>query len=235
MILQGLSQNQDLGRRLATTLLAKWTGENPAKDAANEKEKVTAWQEWFRANYPDLPDPVLPEESALDRYTFDELEEYLDSDDALAATAEQGRLVYAKADCVKCHRFGEIGGGVGPDLSSVGKRFQKKELLQSILYPSHFISDQYATKTVATASGRTFTGVIQEKKDGSVVVLDPEGNEIFVAAEDIDEIVPNKKSTMPAGLLNELSLEDIASLFAFLNQQAQPKISGKVDREKRGR
>ena len=235
LILQGLSQNQDLGRRLATTLLAKWTGENPAKDAANEKEKVTAWQVWFRANYPDLPDPILPEESALDRYTFDELEEYLDSDDALAATPEAGRLVYAKADCIKCHRFGEIGGGVGPDLSSVGRRFQKKELLQSILYPSHFISDQYATKTVATASGRTFTGVIQGKKDGSVVVLDPEGNEIFVAAEDIDEIVPNKKSTMPAGLLNELSLEDIASLFAFLNQQAQPKVSGKVDREKRER
>ena len=174
---------------------------------------------------------MLPEESALDRYSFDELEEYLDSDDALAANPEHGRIVYAKADCIKCHRFGEIGGGVGPDLSSVGKRFQKKELLQSILYPSHFISDQYATKTVATASGRTFNGVIEEKKDGSVVVLNPEGNEIFVAAEDIDEIVPNKKSTMPAGLLNELSLEDIASLFAFLNQQSQPKISRKIGRE----
>ncbi len=235
LILQGLNQNQDVGRRLATTLLAKWTGENPASDATNEKAKITAWQNWFRATYPDLPDPVLPEESALDRYSFDELEEYLDSDDALAATPEQGRIIYAKADCIKCHRHGDIGGGVGPDLSSVGKRFQKKELLQSILYPSHFISDQYATKTVATASGRTFNGVIREKKDGSVVVLDPEGNEVFVAAEDIDEIVPNKKSTMPAGLLNELSLEDIASLFAFLNQQTQPTVSGKVDREKRKR
>ena len=117
----------------------------------------------------------------------------------------------------------------------MGRRFQKKELLQSILYPSHFISDQYATKTVATASGRTFNGVIREKKDGSVIVLDPEGNEIFVAAEDIDEIVPNKKSTMPAGLLNELSLEEIANLFAFLNQRAQPKISEKADRENQAR
>ena len=148
---------------------------------------------------------------------------------------EHGRIVYAKADCIKCHRFGEIGGGVGPDLSSVGKRFQKKELLQSILYPSHFISDQYSTKTVATASGRTFNGVIKEKKDGSVVVLDPEGNEVFVAAEDIDEIVPNKKSTMPTGLLNELSLEDIASLFAFLNKQSPAKISRKLDRKSSAR
>ena len=230
VILQGLSQNQDVGRRFSTALLEKWTGKNPATDASNEQEKVLAWQNWFRSTYPELSDPVLPEESALDRYSFDELEEYLDSDDALAANPEHGRIVYAKADCIKCHRFGEIGGGVGPDLSSVGKRFQKKELLQSILYPSHFISDQYATKTVATASGRTFNGVIEEKKDGSVVVLNPEGNEMFVAAEDIDEIVPNKKSTMPAGLLNELSLEDIASLFAFLNQQSQPKISRKVDR-----
>jgi len=36
---------------------------------------------------------------------------------------------------------------------------------------------------------------------------------------------------MPAGLLNELSLDDIASLFAFLNQQSQPKISRTVGRE----
>ena len=230
VILQGLRQNQDVGRRLAAALLEKWTGENPAQDAANENEKISAWQNWFRANYPELPDPVLPEESALDRYTFDELEQYLDSDDALVASPEQGRIIYAKADCIKCHRLGEIGGGGGPDLSSVGKRFQKKELLQSILYPSHFISDQYTTKTVATASGRTFNGVVKEKTDGSVVVLDPEGNEIFVAAEDIDEIVPNKKSVMPAGLLNELSLEDIASLFAFLNQQSPATVSRRVDR-----
>jgi hypothetical protein len=35
---------------------------------------------------------------------------------------------------------------------------------------------------------------------------------------------------MPAGLLNELSLEDIASLFAFLNQQSPATVSRRVDR-----
>ncbi|MEE2780674.1 MAG: HEAT repeat domain-containing protein [Planctomycetota bacterium] len=230
VILLGLRQNQDMGRKLALALLQKWSGENPGEAEEQNAQKLTAWQDWFRAEYPDLPDPVLPQDSELDRYTFDELEQYLESDDALVASPESGRIVYAKADCIKCHRFGEIGGGVGPDLTSVGKRFRKKELLQSIVYPSHFISDQYATKTVATAGGKTLNGVVKENNDGSVLILDPEGNRITVAAADIDEIVPNKKSTMPAGLLNELSLEEIASLFAFLNEKQTPTVSRRIDR-----
>ena len=119
---------------------------------------------------------------------------------------------------------------MGPDLTTVSKRFQKKELLESIIFPSHVIPDQYATKTVATASGRILRGIVHQNNDGSVVVVDPEGKQASVAAEDIDEIVPNKESTMPPGLLNALSLEEIASLFAFLNQQPPAAVSRRVDR-----
>ena len=66
--------------------------------------------------------------------------------------------------------------------------------------------------------------------DGSIIVIDPEGNKSTVAAEDIDEIATNKESTMPAGLLNSLSLEEIASLFAFLNQQPRATVSQRPDR-----
>ena len=30
----------------------------------------------------------------------------------------------------------------GPDLTAVGRRFQRREVLQSIVYPSHDVSDQ---------------------------------------------------------------------------------------------
>ncbi len=225
LILQGLKQKQDTGRRLVTTLLEKWTGELQSEFGETQIEKIAAWQSWFRETYPDLPDPVLPKEVDEDRYSFSELEQYLETDEALVAKPELGRLVYAQANCIKCHRFGKLGADVGPDLSTISKRFQKKELLESIIFPSHIISDQYATKTVATASGRILRGIVNENNDGSIIVIDPEGNRLTVAAADIDEIGPNKESTMPAGLLNALSLEDIANLFAFLSQQPPTIVS----------
>jgi putative membrane-bound dehydrogenase-like protein len=230
VILQGLKQNQDAGRRLATGLLKKWNGALPEQSAKTQIDKLTAWQSWFRKTYPDLPNPVLPEEAEGDRYRFSELKEYLESEDAEIAKPELGRHVYTQAQCIKCHRFGELGSGIGPDLTTINKRFQKKELLESIIFPSHVISDQYATKTVAMASGRILQGIVHENNDGSIIVIDPEGNKSTVAAEDIDEIATNKESTMPAGLLNSLSLEEIASLFAFLNQQPRATVSQRPDR-----
>ena len=36
---------------------------------------------------------------------------------------EQGRLAYEAAQCGACHRFGDDGGSVGPDLTAISSRF----------------------------------------------------------------------------------------------------------------
>ena len=62
---------------------------------------------------------------------------------------------FAKAQCIKCDRCGASSETLGPDLTTVAKRFQRKEMLESIVYPSHNISDQYAAQ-VATSRDRSF-------------------------------------------------------------------------------
>jgi hypothetical protein len=58
-----------------------------------------------------------------------------------------------------------------------------------------------------------------------VVVLQSNGQKATIAAEDIEKTVPSKISAMPQGLLNTMSLEEIADLFAFLNQAPDGSIA----------
>src|SRR5262249_34584079 len=55
---------------------------------------------------------------------------------------DDGRKKFESA-CASCHRFGSIGTDIGPDLTTIGSRFQKKDILEAILWPSKDISDQY--------------------------------------------------------------------------------------------
>ena len=80
------------------------------------------------------------------------------------------------------------------------------------------ISDQYASRTVTLTTGKSVTGMVAPQADGSLVVLQADGQKVHVVKSDIEDIAPSKKSAMPDGLLNPLSLEEIADLFAYLSQ-----------------
>jgi len=120
------------------------------------------------------------------------------------------------AQCSKCHRYGDKGESLGPDLTSISKRFMRKEVLQSILFPSHIISDRYRSKSVITTKGKTYTGIVGAGAPGEKVILQSDGKKITIDEDDIEEIVASSKSVMPDNLLNELTLEQISDLFSYL-------------------
>ena len=109
----------------------------------------------------------------------------------------------------------------------MSKRFQKKEILESILHPSQIISDQYASKIVQLHDGRTINGLVSPQPDGGIVVLTSEGQKIPVAKDQIDTLQPSKTSAMPAGLLNTLTLEEIADLFQYLGTPPARNLSSR--------
>lgn len=215
-ILSGLKLGKDSGPALA--LLERWTGQRIAAEGDEWKVALGAWQQWFAENYPQLPAAELPVEPEGTRWTFQELSDYLHGTSASQGDAGRGALVFEKAQCIKCHRYGTRGEGVGPDLTTVSQRFQKREILESIVFPSHVVSDQYAAKIVVTTDGRTFTGIVGESGSDAILVLDSNGEKHVVAKDLIDEIAPTSKSSMPEGLLDPLTLEEIADLFAYLGQ-----------------
>ncbi|HUY36118.1 MAG TPA: HEAT repeat domain-containing protein [Pirellulales bacterium] len=217
VILCGLKLKEN-GGTLAVKLLGRWTGERAHQPGDTWDTALAAWQRWFENKYPNEPAPTLPEEPQEARFSYPELLGYLTGDTATRGNPERGAEMFTTAKCVKCHRYGTRGEGVGPDLSTVGLRFQRKEILESIIFPSQVISDQYASKTVTTSAGRTYTGIIAPAGNGSIVVLQANGEKATIHKDDIEETSPSKKSAMPEGLLNQLTLEQIADLFAYLSR-----------------
>lgn len=133
-----------------------------------------------------------------------------------------GKAAFQATQCARCHRFKNDGGGVGHDLTGVGNRFSNRDLLESIILPSKVISDQYASKTVVTTEGQTFTGLVGLQPDGSASVFQSNGQTVSVPKDQIDEIVPSPVSTMPEGLVSVLTKEEILDLIAYLRAAGDP-------------
>jgi putative heme-binding domain-containing protein len=215
VILTGL-RSKESGAAKAVALLEHWTGQKLTMPEEKGEAALAAWQTWFREQYPDQPDPALPIESEESKWSLDELVKYLNSADGKQGRASYGELVFEKAQCIKCHRFGTRGEAIGPDLTTISRRFQKKEVVQSVLFPSHVISDQFASRSIVTKDGLTYTGLVGAQGENAIVVLDSTGKKTVIERDNIEQVEPHKKSAMPDGLFNTLTLEEIGDLFAYL-------------------
>ena len=122
--------------------------------------------------------------------------------------------------CAKCHELFNEGEYVGPSLTSY-QRSDRRQLLLQIVNPGLEIREGFELNVVITADGRVLTGFITFQDDNFLVIRGSEGEDVRIAKEDIEEIVPQRKSLMPEGILKGLSDQQIADLFAYL-QSGQP-------------
>lgn len=216
VILAGLKLG-DQGGKAAVELVQEWTKVPPG--TAEIGPALATYQEWFKKTYPNEPAPELPKADA-ESVTFntDQILSYIENDArGRQGDIKHGREIYAKAQCIKCHKFGAEGQGIGPDLTTLRRRFQKKEIIEAVLYPSQIVSDQYRTVTVITVDGLVQTGMLASQQgQDSVVLWLNNGERTEIKKEDIDEQKPSTVSLMPPGLFKDLSLQDIADLFAYL-------------------
>jgi putative heme-binding domain-containing protein len=204
------------GGRSAIGVLRDWTKAD-SKAGRDLDKAIAFYQKWYREKFPSAPAPELPKsETAKSKYTFNQVLDLVEHDAHGAAV--NGRAVFTKAKCVRCHRFQSDGESVGPDLTSVRRRFQRKEIVESIVYPSQVISDQYRMVQVVTKEGQVYVGmpVPDLAKNDKLVLLMSDATKLEIAKSQIEEQSPSKTSVMPAGLLDQLSPSEIADLFAYL-------------------
>ncbi len=204
----------------AVRLLSFWTGEN-----LNSLEE---WQAWFSDKFPTSPEAKLPEFEQSSPWNIETLSEYFSSSDGRSGDPTAGRIVYETSQCAACHRMGSIGTAIGPDLTTVAKRFTRKEVIESILFPSHVISDQYRTQRVLTTDGKVYSGQVSKNLNGTITVRDSKLAEKIIAEQDIDQIQPSKSSLMPSGLLDTLSAAEIRDLMTFLGFVPASQTAGRT-------
>jgi putative membrane-bound dehydrogenase-like protein len=130
----------------------------------------------------------------------------------------RGQLVFnsPKAACISCHTIGYVGGKIGPDLTRIGSIRNERDLLESILFPSMSFVRGYEPMLVETRAGKTFNGVVKSDSPTEIVLVLGADQEIRLAKSEIEELRPGQVSIMPAGLDQQLSLQDLADVVTFL-------------------
>jgi putative heme-binding domain-containing protein len=130
----------------------------------------------------------------------------------------KGKEAFTAAQCILCHRFGNEGGGTGPDLTAVSSRFTRRDILESIVDPSKVVSEQYQNTIFTLKNGDDVTGRVAEENDQKmVVVTDPlKQTKVDVLKSDVQKRQLSKLSPMPEGLANNLTREEILDLLAYL-------------------
>ena len=131
----------------------------------------------------------------------------------------RGRRLFADLKglaCIKCHAVGKEGGNVGPELSSIGSKYPRDELIAAVLNPSAKISSGYEPEALALADGRVVTGIVRNETKDAVEIQDADAKLVKVAKDDIDARKRSDVSLMPTGLAQGIGTRDFADLVAYL-------------------
>ncbi|MDB5307976.1 MAG: Cytochrome c [Gemmataceae bacterium] len=167
------------------------------------------WGDWFAFAYPKLADKLAGADE-FDAAAWKAREAKIPW---AAGDAANGRKAFAKATCAACHDGGRA---VGPSLLGVSKRFGRDDLRTAVLRPNKDVSPRYRPTRITTTDGRAVVGmIVYEAVDGVILQTGPDTT-VRLAGAQIESKRLLETSLMPAGLLDKLSDQEVADLFAYL-------------------
>lgn len=178
----------------------------------------------IRRSFRGYPQPVLTDAEALVAKLVQrerDRESHLSSLQPAveAGNPERGRQVFqsGKGTCVACHRIGELGGNVGPDLSTIGRRRSAQELLGAIVYPTEAgFARGYEAYSIRTRDGQTYFGIVARETPEAVYITQAAGSPLGLPRDQIEKMEPSPTSLMPSGLDRLLSSQELGDLVAYL-------------------
>ena len=127
---------------------------------------------------------------------------------------EAGHAVYKKL-CATCHRAGDEGVEVGPNLATVTGR-TPEDLVTHILDPNREVAPGAMVYNLETAEGTVLTGIIAEESPAALTLKRGEGVLEVVPRARVASVVSTGLSLMPEGLERDLSVQGMADLIAWI-------------------
>jgi putative heme-binding domain-containing protein len=136
--------------------------------------------------------------------------------------ARAGRWIYlsnSTAQCVRCHGTGEETGTVGPNLSAIGSKLTREQLLQALVEPSYRLAPGYGTVTLTLADGQSVSGVLMEENKSELILKTSDAEPLRVPLSRITKRENAASGMPPMGTL--LSRREIRDIIEFLAGQKE--------------
>ncbi len=137
---------------------------------------------------------------------------------SLAGDAARGKQVFERR-CALCHRLGDAGHAIGPDLAALVDR-SPQAMLVAVLDPNRAVEAKFVSYTAVTIGGLTHSGLLTNETATSVTLLGQEAKEQVVLRTDLEALESTGKSLMPEGLEKDLTPQDFADLMALIGSAA---------------
>ena len=139
---------------------------------------------------------------------------------AIRGAAKRGSALVSMtgklAACFACHIVNGIGRDFGPDLSKVGSRLTREQLLESLHQPSKAIAKGYETWIITLKDDSVQTGFLIKAGDAAITLKLPTGQPQTIERGQIKSQQPQPTSLMPEGLLHSMTEQEAADVIAFL-------------------
>jgi putative heme-binding domain-containing protein len=128
----------------------------------------------------------------------------------------QGAKLFEAQACIACHTYQAGQAPKGPHLADIGKRYPRPELIESILKPSAKIAQGFDTQVFMTVDGKVYTGFVSSEGAEEIQIRQSNGVSITLPKSQIEDRAKQEQSMMPAGIVNNLTPEQLADLLAWL-------------------
>ncbi len=139
----------------------------------------------------------------------------LDFVNRMEGNDEKGKVIFATY-CTTCHRHGENGNDIGPDLTNIHKKFDKLSLLDAIINPSASMVFGFESWTIKTKKDKYYMGFLLGDDGKNIILKDASGEKQVVKVADILKKEKMSKSLMPDPTALGLKEQELSDLSTYL-------------------
>jgi len=175
------------------------------------------WGELFLAAHPDAGDELAAVHADLENAT-ERLQALLTHAAKQPGDAERGGAVFERSGCGSCHRLQGTGGRAGPDLRGLGKRFSAEKILEAILFPHREVAPRYRSRVFVLRDGTVLEGLTAYSSRAATLLRTSDGRLHRLSEDRVAQRIETSRSFMPSGLLDGLTLAEVADLLSFLSR-----------------
>ncbi len=143
----------------------------------------------------------------------------------VSAAMEKGsasRGVRLSAPCLACHRIGDAGSIIGPELTTLGTTLSPERITEELLWPSRQVKEGYTLVQVLTTEGDVIEGYERRTKaseqSGDLILRELATESLIRVRRDEVELASELGSAMPPGLTAALTREELLDLIRYLSE-----------------
>jgi putative heme-binding domain-containing protein len=133
----------------------------------------------------------------------------------------RGEQLFTSVGCVACHTVKQGEPLKGPFLGNIADTYKRRELAEAILIPNKTLAQGFVTNNFTLKDGTVHMGFVTQEAADKVSVRNVAAQEIVMKVSDIAKRETLEISMMPPGLVNSLTVSDLASVLDYLEGLAK--------------